>query len=272
MRTRVLLGLALLASFGSAACGAGGSSPRDESQPSSTSTPPRSKGCDDVPNASDLKKLLQAAPAQNGDAGGLNHGKFMWAAVVNRNGELCALAVSTDDGAATWPGSRGIAIAKASTANAFSSDTSALSTARLYTLSLPGHSLWSIANGNPLNAECLAPATDLKTGIGKVCGGTIAFGGGLALYKGQTRVGGLGVSGDTSCTDHEIAKRMRQGGGLTPPASVPSDDIVYRSADPASLFAQPLCPNTFRDGKKVGDEGFIEGDNPSASAAAPPPR
>ena len=51
------------------------------------------------------------------------------------------------------------------TANAFSSDTSALSTARLYTLSLPGHSLWSIANGNPLNPECLGPATDLKTGL-----------------------------------------------------------------------------------------------------------
>jgi uncharacterized protein GlcG (DUF336 family) len=253
MRVRDLFGAALAAAA-IAACGATGSTARDESQPASTSTPARSKGCDDVPNASDLKKLLQAAPSQNGDAGGLNHGKFMWAAVVNRNGELCALAVSTDDAAATWPGSRGIAIAKASSANAFSSDTSALSTARLYTLSLPGHSLWSIANGNPLNPECLGPANDLKTGIGKVCGGTIAFGGGVPLYKGQTRVGGLGVSGDTSCADHEIAKRVRQGGGLTPPSSVPSDDITYTSADGASPFAHPLCPNTFRDGKKIGDE------------------
>jgi uncharacterized protein GlcG (DUF336 family) len=264
MRMCALIGASLLA-VALAGCGASGSTARDESQPASSPTPARSKGCDDLPNASDLKKLLQAAPAQNGDAGGLNHGKFMWAALVNRNGELCALAVSTDDAAATWPGSRGIAIAKASTANAFSSDTSALSTARLYTLSLPGHSLWSIANGNPLNPECLGPATDLKTGIGKVCGGTIAFGGGVALYKGQTRVGALGVSGDTSCTDHEIAKRMRQGGGLTPPSSIPSDDIVYRSVDPPSLFAQPLCPNTFRDGKKVGDEGLIDADKPSPS-------
>ena len=53
---------------------------------------------------------MKDAPAQNGDAGGLNHGIAMWGAVVDRNGVLCALAVSTDDMAATWPGSRGIAM------------------------------------------------------------------------------------------------------------------------------------------------------------------
>jgi uncharacterized protein GlcG (DUF336 family) len=206
-----------------------------------------------VPNAADLKKLLQDAPAQNGDAGGLNHGKAMWGAIVNRDGELCALAVSTEDRAATWPGSRGIAIAKASTANAFSSDTSPLSTARLYTFSQPGHSLWGAANGNPLNPLCQAAANDTETGVGKVCGGTIVFGGGVPLYKGQTRVGGLGVSGDTSCADHEIAKRARQAAGLAP-NGLPSDDIVYASVDGPSPFVHPLCPNTFRDGRKVGDE------------------
>jgi len=236
-----------------AACGKATPATRDESRPQSSPTPPRSRGCDDVPAAAALKTLLQNAPAQNGDAGGLNHGKAMWAAVVNRNGELCALAVSTDDPAATWPGSRGIAIAKASTANGFSSDTAPMSTARLYTLSQPGHSLWGAANGNPLNPLCGGNAADLDTGIGKVCGGTITFGGGLGLYKGQTRVGGLGVSGDTSCTDHEIAKRVREAGGLAP-ANLPPDDIVYAAIDGPSPFAHPLCPNTFRDGKKLGDE------------------
>jgi uncharacterized protein GlcG (DUF336 family) len=206
-----------------------------------------------VPAAATLKTLLQNAPAQNGDAGGLNHGKAMWAAVVNRNGELCALAVSTDDPAAAWPGSRGIAIAKASTANGFSSDTAPMSTARLYTLSQPGHSLWGAANGNPLNPSCGGNAVDLATGVGKVCGGTITFGGGLGLYKGQTRVGGLGVSGDTSCADHEIAKRVREASGLAP-ANLPPDEIVYAAIDGPSPFAHPLCPNTFRDGKKLGDE------------------
>src|SRR3954469_1257008 len=181
---------------------------RDESHPPDSASPPRSQGCRDVPDAAALKKLLQDAPSQNGDAGGLNHGKAMWGAVVDRNGQLCALAVSTEDMAATWPGSRGIAIAKAFTANAFSSDTSPLSTARLYTLSQPGHSLWGIASGNPLNPACMGSPHAPDAGVGKVCGGTIGFGGGLPLYRNGGKVGGLGVSGDTPCTDHEMAKRM----------------------------------------------------------------
>jgi uncharacterized protein GlcG (DUF336 family) len=182
----------------------------------------------------------------------------MWAALVNRNGEVCALAVSTDDAAASWPGSRAIAMAKAFTANAFSSDTAPMSTARLYTLAQPGHSLWGAANGNPFNPACMGAANDTTIGVGRVCGGTIVFGGGLPLYKGQTRVGGLGVSGDTACTDHEIAKRMRQTAGLAP-SGLPSDEIVYSSADGASPFAHPLCPNTFRDGTKIGDEAPASG-------------
>jgi uncharacterized protein GlcG (DUF336 family) len=260
MRSKIFMGLLIagIIAAGSVSCTRGPAA-RDASAQSSSGTPPRSRGCDDVPKKDDLRKLLQAAPAQNGDAGGLGHGKFMWAAVVSRDGELCAIAVSTDDAAATWPGSRGIAMAKAFTANAFSSDTSPMSTARLYTLTQPGHSLWGLANGNPLNPLCLAKPGDADAGVGKVCGGTIVFGGGLALYKGQTRVGGLGVSGDTSCTDHEIAKRMRQAANLAPPTNLPGDDIVFTSVDGPSPFAHPLCPNTFRDGKKVGDEAPAAG-------------
>ena len=226
---------------------------RDERQGATPESSPRSKGCEDLPGGAALKKLLQDAPAQNGDAGGLNHGKAMWGALVNRTGELCALAVSTEDAPASWPGSRGIAMAKAFTSNAFSTDTVPLSTARLYTLTQPGHSLWGLANGNPFNPFCNARADDTTTGIGRVCGGTITFGGGVALYKGQTRVGGLGVSGDTACADHEIAKRVRVAAGLAP-AGLPSDDIVYAAVDGPSPFAHPFCANTFRDGQKLGDE------------------
>jgi uncharacterized protein GlcG (DUF336 family) len=248
---RIAVGLLLISSL---ACnGTEAPQVRDDSHPAPSASPPRSKGCSDTPTAVDLKRLLQAAPSQNGDAGGLNHGKAMWGAIVDRDGQLCALAVSTEDLAATWPGSRGIAIAKASTANAFSSDTAPLSTARLYTLSQPGHSLWGAANGNPLNPLCQGAANDTTTGVGKVCGGTIVFGGGLALYKGQTRVGALGVSGDTSCADHEIAKRVRLAAGLAP-VGLPSDEIVYTATDGPSPFAHPLCANTFRDGIKLGDE------------------
>jgi uncharacterized protein GlcG (DUF336 family) len=233
---------------------------RDETRNSSSPVSPRSNGCSDVLASADLAKLLKAAPTREGaDAGGLNHGKFMWGAVVNREGQLCSVAVSTDDPAAAWPGSRGIAIAKAFTANAFSTDTLPLSTARLYTLSQPGHSLWGAGAGNPINPECLATPGHADTGVGKVCGGTIVFGGGLALYKGQTRVGGLGVSGDTSCADHEIAKRVRDAAGMNPPAGRGADDIVYTSKDGPSAFAHPLCANTWRNGEKIGDEAAASG-------------
>jgi hypothetical protein len=59
------------------------------------------------------------------------------------------------------------------------------------------------------------------------------FGGGLALYKGNKLVGGLGVSGDSSCADHNIAWRTRFALGLDhAPAGVSGDshrpdNIVY---------------------------------------------
>jgi uncharacterized protein GlcG (DUF336 family) len=260
MTRRVSHWVLVAALAGSTAAGCGKPSERDETRNTSSAQSPRSNGCKDVLASADLGKLLRAAPTREGaDAGGLNHGKFMWGAVVNREGQLCSIAVSTDDAAATWPGSRGIAIAKAFTANAFSTDTLPLSTARLYTLSLPGHSLWGAGAGNPINPACLATPAEADTGIGKVCGGTIVFGGGLALYKGQTRIGGLGVSGDTSCADHEIAKRVRDAAGLNPPGGRSADDIVYTAKDGPSPFAHPLCANTWRNGEKIGDEAPASG-------------
>jgi len=46
--------------------------------------------------------------------------------------------------------------------------------------------------------------------IGGRIGGVNVFGGGLGLYDADGNiVGGLGVSGDTSCADHNIAYRTR---------------------------------------------------------------
>ena len=213
----------------------------------------RGGGCSDLPSADELRKLLKAAPEQ-GEVGGFASGRFEWAAVVSRSGEVCAVVVSTDDPTAPWPGSQAIAVAKAYTANAFSTDSVPMSTARLYTMSLPGHSLWSAANGNPLNPDCLVKPEDHGKQKGKVCGGTIAFGGGVPLYKGNTRVGGLGASGDTPCADHEIAKRIRDKAGLNPAGGAFADDIQYSKADKASVFTHPLCVHTWRNGKKIGEE------------------
>jgi hypothetical protein len=129
-----------------------------------------------------------------------------------------------------------------------------MSTARLYTLAQPGHSLFGIAAGNPFSAECLVAPTDADRTRGKLCGGAIVFGGGVPLYKGKTRVGGLGASGDTACADHEIAKRIRHLAQLDPEKGAYADDIVFASADGPSPYAHPLCPNTWRNGQKLGDE------------------
>jgi uncharacterized protein GlcG (DUF336 family) len=203
-------------------------------------------GCADVMTESDLRKYLAMAP-DSGEAGGLFHGRAEWAAVVNRNGEVCAIIAPNDSIGGRWPGSRNIARAKAFTANGFSTDTLAFSTARLYTLTQPGHSLWGVGQPEPFRTECLSDA-------GGICGGAIAFGGGVALYRNGKIVGGLGVSGDTPCTDHEIAKRIRHIAGLDPRAGMLVDDITYSSVDKPSIYTHPLCPNTWRNGQKIGEE------------------
>src|SRR6266704_3466018 len=191
----------------------------------------RQANCSALPTAELLKQFLAAAPSHGGEAGGLFHGTRMWAAVVNRDGDLCAFATSTDDPTQVWPGSQAIAKAKAYTANAFSLDTLPLPTARLYTFTQPGHSLWSLGQSNPFDPHFLAPIGGQGGGDNQIAGGLIFFGGGEPLYKNGKIVGGLGVSGDTSCTDHEIAKRVRDAAGLNPSGGATVDDITYSSAD-----------------------------------------
>jgi hypothetical protein len=87
----------------------------------------------------------------------------------------------------------------------------------------------------------------------------IFFGGGVPLYKNGRIIGGLGVSGDTSCADHEIAKRVRHLLGLNPPGGPTADDISYSSADGASVFTHPLCVNTYRNGSFKGNEANATG-------------
>ncbi|HKA55432.1 MAG TPA: heme-binding protein [Candidatus Binatia bacterium] len=174
----------------------------------------------------------------------------MWAAVVDRTGTLCAFETSTTDRNQVWPGSQAIAKAKAFTANAFSNDDLPLSTARLYTFVQPGHSLFGLNDSNTFGASSFTPG---------IQGGIITFGGGVPLYNADGKiVGGLGVSGDTACTDHEIAKRVRDLAKLNPPGphgpSPLVDDISYSAADGASVLTHPLCLNTIRNGVPLGNE------------------
>lgn len=220
--------------------------------------------CSTLPTAAQLKQFLQNAASGAGIAaslgpgtgvGGLFGGQRMWAAAVNRDGRLCAIATSTDDPTQVWPGSQAIAKAKAYTANAFSLDALALSTARLYTFVQPGHSLFGLNQSNPFDPRFLvAPRGNGDEGENQITGGIITFGGGVPAYKGGAIVGAIGVSGDTACTDHEIAKRVRDLAGLNPPGGPLVDDITYSSADGASVFTHPLCNNTLRNGSSLGNE------------------
>jgi uncharacterized protein GlcG (DUF336 family) len=210
--------------------------------------------CQGLPNEGALRGWLTEAPATGGDAGGLFHGRLMWGAFVNRDGEICAYTTSTSDPTQVWPGSQAIAKSKAYTANAFSLDSLALSTARLYTFTQPGHSLWSLGQSNLFDASKLLP----PGGSGdrnQIVGGLIVFGGGVPLYDSAGKIiGGLGISGDTSCTDHEIAKRVRDLAGLNPPGGALVDDITYTVPDGATVFTHPKCVNTWRNGVFLGNE------------------
>lgn len=185
--------------------------------------------------------LATVVQAQDGN-GGLFRPNRMWSAVVDRAGRLCSVTVTGD----AWPGSRAIAIAKASTANGFSNSALALSTANLYGPTQPNGSLYGLNNSNPFN-----PVFDAQNfGVGFVPGGIITFGGGVALYANGQVIGGLGVSGDTSCADHAIAYRMRKLAGLNGiPAGVGpnnTDNIIYAAGptvNPAN-FEQPHCTAT----------------------------
>ncbi|HEY7289716.1 MAG TPA: heme-binding protein [Vicinamibacterales bacterium] len=210
--------------------------------------------CRDLPSRADLQEYLRRAPAEGGEAGGMFGGKLDWAAIVNRNGEICAVAAATEDPGAAWPAGQALAKAKAFTANAFSTDTQPLSTARLYTLALPGHSMWGSSGTNNFRDDCIESPLDASKTDGRICGGSITVGGGIPLYKGKRRIGGLGISGDTPCADHEIAKRIRHIAQLDPERGARSDDISYTVVEGASIFTHPLCPNTWLNGKKIGDE------------------
>src|SRR5690349_7380993 len=148
--------------------------------------------CQGLPDEAALKGFLQSAPTSGGEAGGLFHGTLMWAAVVNRNGEVCAYTTSTDDPSQVWPGSQAIAKAKAYTANAFSLDNHPLSTALLYTFTQPGHSLWSLGQSNLFDPKFLAPPGGQGGGNGQLTGGLIFFGGGVPLYRNGKIIGGIG--------------------------------------------------------------------------------
>ena len=223
--------------------------------------------CRDLPGHDTLRAALQAVVVQPGQPnGGLDNN--MWATVVNRDGQVCAVVFSGDDRGDQWPGSRVISAQKANAANAFSLPTGsagifpglALSTANLYSAVQPGGSLFGLQESNPVDADAAYKGNSANNGqpndsmVGAKIGGINVFGGGLALYDAAgDLVGGVGVSGDTSCTDHVVAWKVRH---LLNLDSVPTgvapggtdnmiQDIASVGGHPVSTsgFGHPTCLN-----------------------------
>lgn len=206
--------------------------------------------CEGLPSYATFKKaLVSARQAVNG---GLN--LDMWGTLVDRQGNVCAVAYTGETYDSQWLGSRVISAQKANTANAFSLKGLALSTANLYSAVQPGGSLFGLQASNPVDPQVAYKGDAKKYGtakdpmVGAKIGGVNVFGGGLALYnaKGEV-VGALGVSGDTSCADHSIAWRTRNAlemdyvpAGVSPQKN---DNIIYDIKDQKSAggFGHPTC-------------------------------
>ena len=219
--------------------------------------------CAAVPDHQRLTQALRevVAPGDSETNGGL--GNHMWAVVVNRAGVICTVTHSGETFGDQWPGSRAIAAEKAFAANAFSLPNFALATANLYWPTQPENSLYALAASNPVHEEAFyvgeasSWGTEEDPVVGRRVGGTMVFGGGLAIYDEEGElVGGLGVSGDESCTDHVVAWKVRHALNFdNVPAGVTKaedDNIVHDlSVDPASGrmqsaggYGHPTCSAT----------------------------
>ncbi len=226
--------------------------------------------CAALPNYTALKAALDKAVAD--DKSGLNN--HMWATIVARDGTVCAVAFSGKERGSQWLGSRVISAQKANTANLFSLDSSsnsngsgqakglALSTANLYAAVQPGGSLFGLQFSNPVDPAVAYKGSSSAYGsakdpmVGGKIGGVNVFGGGLGLYAtGQKLVGGVGLSGDTSCADHMMAWLVRKNLGLDHMAGVGGvsgddqrpDNIIYdigTNGQSSGGFGHPKCLNT----------------------------
>lgn len=213
--------------------------------------PPVGNPGKDLPSHAQVLAALKAVVA-NGTNGGI--GLNMWATLVNRDGVVVAVAFSGTNRGEQWPGSRVISAQKANTANAFSLPGLALSTANLYSAVQPGGSLFGLQESNPVDTSVAYRGPSQNYGkpndpmTGRKIGGVNVFGGGLALYDSAGKiVGGLGVSGDTSCTDHVIAWKIRHALNLdnvpTGVSATHDDNIIHdiTNGKSAGGFGHPGC-------------------------------
>jgi uncharacterized protein GlcG (DUF336 family) len=210
--------------------------------------------CAQITHTQLVNAATTAAAAKTG-----GYGLPMWLTFVDESGLICNVVTSGKSGAlagnSEWLGSRIISAQKANTANDFSLDGYAISTANLYAAVQPGGSLFGLQLSNPVDSSTAYLGSPSNYGTtndplkGKRIGGVNVFGGGLAVYKSGKKIGAIGVSGDTSCRDHAFAWNVRTALGLAPAS--PTVGITTYNMD-ASGTAQ-----TALTGATAGDEMII---------------
>ncbi len=203
-----------------------------------------------LPTHAQLQKALRDVVAEPNGGFGFQ----MWATVVDRDGVVRMVVFSGNARGDQWPGSRVISAQKANTANAFSLPKLALSTGNLFTAAQPGGSLFGLQFSNPVATDVAyrGPSQNIGTAkdpmVGNKIGGVNVFGGGLPLYDSEGKLmGAIGVSGDSSCADHNIAWKVRHKlnldnvpGGVSP---TKDDNIVYDITNGVSTsgWGHPAC-------------------------------
>lgn len=226
-----------------------------------------------------LKGALQSAVGTSGNGGfSLN----MWATLVANDGTVCAVVFSGQNYRSQWLASRVISAQKANTANGLSLDGFAISTANLHAAVQPGGSLFGLQFSNPVDPEVAynmingQPDDPSTFGmpndpmIGRVVGGVNVFGGGLALYSNGTKVGAIGVSGDTSCTDHYVAWEVRHAlklDGFNGTVAGPNKIVTNDALRPDNIiydFPSASTPPTVQGNVGVSPSGW---GHPQCSAA-----
>lgn len=201
--------------------------------------------------AANVVRATPPAADANGTGGfGLN----MWVTAVDETGKVCVVTTTGAKGAlagnSEWLGSRVISAQKANTANAFSLNGVSISSGALYAAVQPGGSLFGLQESNPVDAERAYRGNPNNYGKhndplvhGRV-GGVNVFGGGIAMYKNNVKIGAIGVSGDTSCTDHAFAWKVRHDLGLEPTGLAADFEKLNITGTFSALGDHPDCANT----------------------------
>jgi Haem-degrading len=234
--------------------------------------------CSALPSQGALQNALDGAVGAGGNGGlGFN----MWGTLVANDGTVCAVAFSGQRYTDQWLASRVISAQKANTANGLSLGEGsnipagslfpnglALSTANLYSAVQPGGTLFGLQHSNPVDPEVAYQGNATLYGtaqdplVGQRVGGVNVFGGGLVLLRtGGIKVGGVGVSGDTSCTDHMVAWRVRHSLNLDHfgPTGAPVGGVSGDNTHPDNIIF---------DFKPTANGGILNPNGPTADDSA----